>query len=288
MHVAADGTVTDVWTGLTTVTGVGVGTDGSLFALEMSTGNLDQPPFLVPGSGRLVHQTGPDSFEVVADSLMLPVAMDAGSDGAFYVSLPAIGAGDGSGVIVRISLDGSSAATEANPNCAPIPETLFVPGTPEAAPATPAPAEVPVSTPVAEVPVSTPAAVEVTEASPESSPVAQTADVSIENFSFAPQTLEISAGTTVVWTNNDTTAHTATADDATWDTGNIDPGASASITFDTPGTYTYKCAYHPSMTATIIVSKRAAVASVPSPCPGRSRARVCPLMPVPRWRPGVR
>jgi len=57
MHVAMDGTVTDVWTGLTTVTGLAVGADGSLYALEMSTGNLEGPPFLMPGSGKIVKMT---------------------------------------------------------------------------------------------------------------------------------------------------------------------------------------------------------------------------------------
>jgi hypothetical protein len=154
-HVAADGTATEVWTGLTTVVGVAVGSDGTLYALEMSTGNLAEPPFLQPGSGRLVRQTGPDSLEVVADGLMLPIGLDVGPDGAFYVSMPAIGANDGSGMIVRIG--GASAATPlaadavaaaATPvvdgaSCAPIAETLFAPpaeGSPEAphAPASPA------------------------------------------------------------------------------------------------------------------------------------------------------
>lgn len=67
-------------------------------------------------------------------------------------------------------------------------------------------------------------------------------------------TLEVAAGATVTWTNNDSTAHTATASDGSWDTGNIDPGASASIVFDTPGTYTYICTYHPNMQGTIIVT----------------------------------
>src|SRR5215217_5069288 len=65
VHVAADGTVTDAITGLTTVTGVAVGPDGDLYAIEMSTGNTEEPPFMVPGSGRLVHQSGSDSFEAV-------------------------------------------------------------------------------------------------------------------------------------------------------------------------------------------------------------------------------
>ena len=102
MHVATDGTVEVVWTGLTTVVDVAVGADGTLYALEMSTGNLTEPPFFVPGSGRIVRQTGPDTAEVVHEGLMFPIAMEIGPDGAFYVSTPAIGANDGSGAIVRL------------------------------------------------------------------------------------------------------------------------------------------------------------------------------------------
>ena len=150
VHVAADGTVTDVWTGLTAVVGVAVGADGTLYALEMSTGNLPQPPFLNFDTGRLVMQTGPDSLEVVADGLTLPIGLDVGPDGAFYISMPAIGANDGSGVIVRIEGDlgatpvaAEAAAMVATPvtdtsGCSPIAETLFAPpdeGSPEASPA---------------------------------------------------------------------------------------------------------------------------------------------------------
>jgi hypothetical protein len=139
MHVAADGTVTDVWTGLTTVVDVAVGADGTLYALEMSTGNIEQPPFLMPGSGRIVHQTGPDQLEVVADGLMLPIALEIGPDGAFYVSTPAIGANAGEGAVVRLPLAGDGATPvdgeAATASCSPVPETLSsatVAGTPVA------------------------------------------------------------------------------------------------------------------------------------------------------------
>ena len=101
-HVATDGTVEVVWTGLTAVVDVAVGDDGTLYALELSTGNLTEPPFLTPGSGRIVRQTGPDTAEAVHEGLMFPIAMELGPDGAFYVSVPAIGANDGSGAIVRL------------------------------------------------------------------------------------------------------------------------------------------------------------------------------------------
>ncbi len=138
MHVDADGTVTDVWTGLTAVTDVAIGEDGGLYALEMSTGNLEEPPFLMPNSGRVVRQTGADQLEVVAEGLMFPVAMDVGPDGAFYVALPAIGANTGEGVILRLAVDGETATPTANgatagAACTPLPETTSAPHAPDTA-----------------------------------------------------------------------------------------------------------------------------------------------------------
>lgn len=119
-HVAADGTVTDVWTGLTTVTDVAVGPDGALYAVELSTGNLEEPPFMVPGSGRIVRQTGPESGEDVATGLMFPITLNVGPDGELYVALPAMGAAGGSGVITRIDSSGMPAGADDEPVCTPV------------------------------------------------------------------------------------------------------------------------------------------------------------------------
>ncbi len=51
------------------------------------------------------------------------------------------------------------------------------------------------------------------------------AAVEMVNISFQPATLTVKVGDTVTWTNNDTVAHTVTADDNSFDSGNIDPGA---------------------------------------------------------------
>ena len=48
VKVTPDGTVSDEWTGLTAVTDVAIGPDGTLYAAEMATGNLDTEPFLQP------------------------------------------------------------------------------------------------------------------------------------------------------------------------------------------------------------------------------------------------
>ena len=76
----------------------------------------------------------------------------------------------------------------------------------------------------------------------------------IQDFAFGTPELSVAAGTTVTFTNNDTATHTATADDGAFDTGEIAPGASATVTLDEPGTYAYHCDFHPNMVATITVT----------------------------------
>ena len=78
--------------------------------------------------------------------------------------------------------------------------------------------------------------------------------VTISNFAFQPDSLQIAAGTTVTWTNADSTAHTVTSDSGAFDSGQLAPGATFNQMFMTPGTYTYHCQIHPFMTATIVVS----------------------------------
>ena len=77
--------------------------------------------------------------------------------------------------------------------------------------------------------------------------------VTIANFAFSPGTITVQAGSTVTWVNNDSVAHTATGDNGEFDTGSIAPGGSATITFDTAGTFAYHCSIHPNMTASITV-----------------------------------
>ena len=102
--VERDSTVSDVWSGLTLVTALAIGLDGVLYALEMATGHGDEPQAIAPGTGRVVRMTGAETGEPVVTGLALPVAMDFGPDGALYVSLPAFGADDGQGTILRIRL----------------------------------------------------------------------------------------------------------------------------------------------------------------------------------------
>lgn len=134
IKVGLDGKTTDVWTNLTTVTGLAVGADGTLYAAEMSTGNPGKPPFIVPGSGKVVKQTGPSTSEDVATGLMLPVSLAFGPDGGLYASMPAIGADHGEGAIVWVGGAPMGANMAATGTCAPIPETLAPAATPVASP----------------------------------------------------------------------------------------------------------------------------------------------------------
>lgn len=79
------------------------------------------------------------------------------------------------------------------------------------------------------------------------------AAVTIKNYAFAPQSLRVKVGTRVTWTNRDSTAHTATADQGSVDTGTINSGQSKTITFNRTGTFAYHCAFHAFMTGRINV-----------------------------------
>ena len=79
-------------------------------------------------------------------------------------------------------------------------------------------------------------------------------DVSItDDKDFLPEDLTINVGDTVVWTNNDDSPHTVTADDDEFNSGNLAEGATWSYTFTEAGTYDYHCNYHSSMTGSVTV-----------------------------------
>jgi plastocyanin len=77
--------------------------------------------------------------------------------------------------------------------------------------------------------------------------------VSIKDFAYAPSSLTVSKGSTVKFSNGDTTEHTATASGGAFDTGSIGEGQTKSVTLDTPGTFSYVCTFHPFMHGTVTV-----------------------------------
>lgn len=79
-------------------------------------------------------------------------------------------------------------------------------------------------------------------------------DVFIQGMAFSPSTITVTAGTAVTWTNKDAVTHNVTSSPALFSSGSLVTGATYSFTFSTPGTYSYKCTIHPSMTGTVIVN----------------------------------
>jgi len=79
------------------------------------------------------------------------------------------------------------------------------------------------------------------------------AKAGMRNLAFVPARIEIAAGTTVEWTNNDPLQHSVTADDGSFNSGLIGTGSTWRHTFSTPGTYTFHCTPHPFMKGTVVV-----------------------------------
>lgn len=70
---------------------------------------------------------------------------------------------------------------------------------------------------------------------------------------YQPSSATVTAGGEVTWSNVDDIPHTVTAEDGTWDSGNLEPGADFSFTAEEPGTYDYVCSIHPSMQGQLVV-----------------------------------
>jgi len=77
--------------------------------------------------------------------------------------------------------------------------------------------------------------------------------VRIQNMQFAPETVTIQSGDTVVWKNGDDRDHSVVAVDGSFDSGNIPSGDSYRHTFKTTGKFDYKCSYHPRMRGVVVV-----------------------------------
>ncbi len=69
--------------------------------------------------------------------------------------------------------------------------------------------------------------------------------VDIKGFIFEPNMITISSGTTVTWTNRDTSSHTITGEG--FDSGSVSKDTTFNYTFNDRGTFEYRCAIHPVM-----------------------------------------
>jgi plastocyanin len=82
------------------------------------------------------------------------------------------------------------------------------------------------------------------------------AKVKIVEFTYGPDPVTVQVGGKVIWQNEDTAPHTATADDGSFDTGTLARGKIKSETFKRAGTYPYFCEIHPTMHGTVEVVEK--------------------------------
>jgi LPXTG-motif cell wall-anchored protein len=146
-----------------------------------------------------------------------------------------------------------SAAAEAQQLPAPAPAPQPVPAP---APTEPEPAPAPAPSPV-KPPAQQDLGDEREQLRPARRVVARAAastTVTIEDFAFSPKSVTIDVGDTVTWNNTDDVAHSATAEDGSFDTGTFGKGNSRSATFDAAGTFQYICTPHPFMKGTVNVN----------------------------------
>jgi plastocyanin len=86
-------------------------------------------------------------------------------------------------------------------------------------------------------------------------PEAAGVTVDVQDLAFQPDAVDAAAGETVTWVSADTVPHTVTSTSGPADFDESLPsGASASVTFDEPGTYEYACSIHPTMTGTVTIT----------------------------------
>lgn len=79
------------------------------------------------------------------------------------------------------------------------------------------------------------------------------ATITIVDLSFTGSP-SIAAGEPLTIINSDTVAHTWTAEDFSFNSGNINPGDQHTHIFEAAGEYAYFCEIHPEMTGTVTVT----------------------------------
>jgi plastocyanin len=82
---------------------------------------------------------------------------------------------------------------------------------------------------------------------------AATLPVSVQFQAFGPGQLDALPGEQVQWDNVSERTHTVTADDGSFDSGDLDPGGTFTVDFANAGTYAYHCTKHLGMVGEIDV-----------------------------------
>jgi plastocyanin len=75
-------------------------------------------------------------------------------------------------------------------------------------------------------------------------PIHYTTRVTINNAGFNPAEVTVMVSGSILWVNGDNTVHTVTADNGSFDSGDLQPGAAFGFTFNVVGPHYYRCKYH--------------------------------------------
>jgi plastocyanin/sugar lactone lactonase YvrE len=234
-RVTLDGTVTSgVVKNLTTPIDVAFAPDGGMYVLQYAAQFNPARLRYVPSGGE-VRRVNPDgTTSPVVTGLMFPTAMTFGPDGALYVSNYGNESNDGQGQIVRVLIGSEPAVAPV----VPLPDE-----TKSYALAQP--------TPIGQAAATAEIGGTVSMVEPDDT----------TQWGFAPKTVTVQVGQAVKFTNTGKISHTATASQGAFDTGFLKGGDSVTLTFDSPGTFTFFCQPHPWMQGTLEVQGQAATAS---------------------------
>jgi plastocyanin len=85
-------------------------------------------------------------------------------------------------------------------------------------------------------------------------PAPRTIHVDIHGFQFVPARVDAHVGDAIEWTNTDFAPHTASDAGGKWTTAPLSNGAIGRVVVNTPGTFAYRCNFHPQMKGTIVVT----------------------------------
>ncbi|MEK7402529.1 MAG: cupredoxin domain-containing protein [Gemmatimonadota bacterium] len=86
-----------------------------------------------------------------------------------------------------------------------------------------------------------------------SAPAPGTVLVEMKDNFFSPDTVTVTSGLTVRWTNHGANVHTVTLDTVSVASEFLAPKWWFEARFDNPGTFAYHCSRHPEMIGTIVV-----------------------------------
>ena len=120
----------------------------------------------------------------------------------------------------------------------------------------------PTSTPMPE-PTSTPSPTP----TPTPTPIFSFEKINISGFKFVDNEISINVGTSIIWTNNDTSMHTATSIDSKFDSGYLYENQTYEFKFLNAGIYTYRCSLHSGMIGKINVFTENGLLIDPTPTP---------------------